>query len=207
MSPSQPSHEQKRQLPAEAGLLIVCGPPFGGKSPLASQLTDCFANAIKLAAVDNLSDAEEHWYPSGPTGERIDRPEESMLDAALRVWLDRPDEHKPTVVVQARFATRACRRRALAQAADHGVPFRVVEASSSQIRAMQDLVGDVDNDERAAERMRRWEAAMARYEAIDDTEARDLPALRIDHVLSDLRAAVAVVFSARPLFAEPPPQA
>ena len=179
----------------DGGLMIIGGPPFGGKSLLASRMVESLPYAIKLEAIDNLVRPTERWYPS-PMADAVTRPATKMLSAAQSIWWDHLETMHPVIVLSARFETPTLRRRAHALAQRLGARFLFVEAMSSNIRALRRVSRKVIEPHAIERRIANYERAVGRYRKIDDVEAGRLPCLRLTGVLSDLDAAVGAALTA-----------
>jgi predicted kinase len=177
----------------KGGLILVSGPPFQGKSLLATRLVENLPNTFKLEAQDNLATTAECWFPEGPSGVRVEKPTAQLLAAARGIWNRREAPHLPVIVVTARFETKASRRRAAAMARSCGMPFLLVEARSRNIPTMRRIPTLTLPAAEVLARYQRLERALERYEPIDKTEAAALKCLCLKRVLSDLEAAVARV--------------
>lgn len=180
----------------EGGLLVVGGPPLGGKSILASRLAECLPQSIKLDTIDNLAQEGELWYPDGPTGRAVTNPNREMLEVARRIWSRRQAPDSPVIIVSGRFATRAERATARATARSAGMRFLFVEARSNDIRALRRVSLLVLPAAELVKRFERYERIVRRYRPIDQAEAKEFPTLKLRQVLGDLESALIRVLKA-----------
>ena len=185
----RPRKRSNLRLQPVGGLIAVGGPPCEGKSVLAARLAELLPDAFRLEAIDNLSRREQYWYPNGPGGKRVDRPETKLLDAARGQWAGHRLRTEPTLLVIARFGTPLARRRARRVAATASMPFLFVETRSSTKRALRRAAKVVLRPEVAVARIERYERARASYVPVEPDEAAFLPAVRLQGVLKDLDAA------------------
>ncbi|WP_428264970.1 hypothetical protein [Haliangium sp.] len=172
------------------GLLLVGGPPFGGKSLLASRLAEVLPYAVKLEAVDNLARPTERWYPYGPTCDALTRPASKMLSAAQSIWWEHGDDERPAIIVCARFESPGMRRRACGLARRMQAPFLFVEARSSNVRALRRLSRMILEPSEMERRIGNYERAIGRYQRVDGRERSALPCVLLGRVSTDLDAAV-----------------
>jgi len=129
------------------GLLVVSGPPLGGKGPLAARLHDQLPGSAKLEAADNL----ETGWPGGSRGESAR--EEALLQEAARRLAPGRGRLAPIVIVCARFPTLRLRSRAAAVAKELRVRFLLVEATSSTLFSLRRLSKMFLTAEEAAARL------------------------------------------------------
>jgi hypothetical protein len=131
--------EQRILVRKSGGLIVVCGPPFSGKSLIGARLAECIPNSVKLEAEDNLLRAGEVWYPDDRRRDPVRNPQKKMLEAAGEIWDRCPDKRAPFVIIIARFATPAARQRAYKLALSHNVSFFLIQASSTNLRSMRTM--------------------------------------------------------------------
>lgn len=169
------------------GLIAIGGPPFGGKGVLAAELVDWLPRVFKLELGDDLAGKSVVLG-----GARAD----VLLAEAREIWLRAESAFPPTILLTARFGSRARRRRARAAARGAGMPFLFVEAQSSRARARERLLARALPEAEARERFKRYRAALQNYLPVSRAEQIALPALRLRRVQSALDAAVARVLEA-----------
>ncbi len=165
-----------RRMPLQGGILVVSGPPLEGKGPLAARLLDELPNAIKLEALDDLSPRS--------------RPAEAALLAGARALWATDRVAEPTVIVSARFATPAARKRAAALARELGVRFLLVEVTSTPIRSLRRVTRLFLDAKQTTERLNRYQRAKDTYVALDLEERARLPGISLKRALGDLDEAV-----------------
>jgi hypothetical protein len=182
------SRQATRILPL-GGLLVVSGPPLGGKGPLAARIEETMPNCLKLEAVDNLAVARQSYVPKGPRRKITTEVEHAILRDARRC-LQAPSAIPPLVVVCARFRTPALRRNAAEAALALGARFLLVEARSSPIRSLQRITRLVLPPRETVRRIAAYESARRNYEALTSKERAELPALTFKSVLSNLDVTV-----------------
>jgi hypothetical protein len=153
---------------------------------LAAELVEWLPRAYKLEAPDDL----ERGRSSRP------RSAESLLAQARRIWRRSHGKLPPTLLIVARFASPAQRRRVRRHADSLGMPFLFVEARSSEARARRRLLARAMTEAEARERVARYRAALASYRPLGRAEQVLLPGLALQRVQSGLDAAVARVLSA-----------
>lgn len=187
--PRPPRKGSRLRLQPVGGLIAIGGPPCEGKSTLAARLADLLPDALRLEAIDNLSRRDQYWYPNGPQGSRIDRPETKLLAAARTHWDGRRLRTPPTLLVVARFGTPMARRRARQVATGALMPFLFVEARSGTKRALRRAARALQQPEVAVKRMERYERAKEIYVPVDRRQISQLPAVKLKGVLKDLEAA------------------
>lgn len=162
------------------GLLVLSGPALEGKGPLAALLAEILPDAIHLGGTDDLSTTLD---------ERV------LLGDAARAWQSRK-RLAPTLIVSARFATKAARRRAAALAQSEQMAFLLVECTSSSIRSLRRVSRLFLPAQETAARIERYERAKSSYVALAADEKKSLPAVGLKRVLDDLDAAAAKVTEA-----------
>jgi len=177
------------------GLLIVSGPPLGGKGPLAAALEESLPNCLKLEAVDNLSVAGQSYRPRTQSGKTLTEVEPAILRDAVRC-LQTPNAVPPLVLVCARFPTAALRRQAAEVAVAASAKFLLVEAISSPIRSLRRVSRLILPPDEMARRFAAYESARRAYEALTGRERASLPAVTFKSVLSDLGGTVQRVVAA-----------
>lgn len=183
-------------LPREGGLLVVGGPPLGGKSILASRLAECLPQAIKLETIDSLAQEDELWYPNGPTGRVVADPNREMLDVACRIWNRRRPPDSPVIIVSGRFETPALRAAARRAARSAGMTLLFVEARSNDIRALRRISLLALPTAALEKRFELYEKVVRRYCPIDPAEAKEFRILRLRRVLGDLEGSLVRVLKA-----------
>ena len=171
-------------------MIAIGGPPLGGKSVVAARLAECLPRAVKIEAIDDLSRADPYWQPEGTARRSVRRPDAAMLRRARQVWERRRPGAAPTVLVVARFATRAERRRAKSAARSAGMRFLFVEARSRDDRALRRLPMEYLSREELKLRLERYRVALGAYQPVSRVETVLLPGLRLARVLSNLERAV-----------------
>lgn len=169
------------------GLLVISGPPLGGKGPLAARLHDQLPGSVKLEAADNL---ETRW-PGGSRGGSTG--EEGLLKEAARRLAPGRGRLAPIVILCARFPTLRLRSRAAAVAKELRVRFLLVEAASSTLFSLRRLSKMFLTAEEAAARLERYRLGVEAYAKVSASERQRLPALTLDSVLGDLDDATARV--------------
>jgi len=117
-------------------LLVVCGPPLGGKGPLAARLEELLPYAVKLEALDNLASQGQSYWRRIVRIKVADDAERAILRDAL-VVCQTSGAVTPSIVVCARFKTPKLRLTAANFASDRRMRFLLVEARSSPIRALR----------------------------------------------------------------------
>jgi hypothetical protein len=182
-------------LAREGGLLVVGGPPLGGKSVLASRLAECLPQSIKLETIDNLAQEDELWYPDGPTGKAVASPNLEMLKVARRLWSRRRSE-SPVIIVSGRFDTPAARSAARETARSAGMPFLFVEARSNDIRALRRISILALPTAEMVKRLDLYEKTVRGYLPVRSDEARAFRLLRLGRVLGNLDGALVRVLEA-----------
>lgn len=162
------------------GLLVVSGPPLGGKGPLAASLHERLPGSEKVEVADNLANG------SG------DASDERPLLSEARARLARAlGSSTPVVIMCARFATSELRAEAARTAEELQVRFLLVEASSSSLRSMERLSRLLLTADETAARLARYENALRAYQRVSLAERRRLPAICLSGVLGDLEGATA----------------
>jgi len=165
--------------------MVVCGPPLGGKGPLAARLHDKLPNTIRLEALDDLSRDGAAYFPKGRFGPATEYAEAVMLREAARAWARR-GENPPLILVCARFESPALRRSAAELARREQMRFMLVEAMSAPLRALHRVSGLMLPVHEMTTRLERFERAQANYQAVSVAERKRLPALTLKAVLADL---------------------
>jgi len=166
------------------GMIALGGPPLGGKSLLAARLAECLPRSIRMESIDDLSRSAPYWQPAGPRGRSVANPTSTMLAHAVRLWRDRRAGEAPVILLVARFATAAERRRARAVARESGMRFLFVEALSRDERALRRIPMSFLSPDDLQERLRRFETALQGYQPVSVAESVVLPALRLTRVQS-----------------------
>jgi hypothetical protein len=175
------------------GLIVVCGPPFGGKSLIGTRLAECLPHSIRLEAEDNLMRAGEVWYPDDRERRPVRNPQSKMLEAARGHWKHATVAQRPNVIVVARFATPAARLRAYKFALAENVKFLVIQANSKNLRAMRGLSEMLLPPDKAAKRVAQLQKAIDGYRPLTKDELRRFACLRLKgnlRALDDLFARV-----------------
>ncbi len=160
--------------------MVLGGPALEGKGPLAALLAEILPDATYLGGTDDLTKALD---------ERV------LLGDAARAWQGRK-RLAPTLIVSARFATKAARRRAAAMAESEQMAFLFVECTSSSIRSLRRVSRLFLPAQETAARIERYERAKKGYAPLEADEKKSLPALGLKRVLDDLDAAAAKVTEA-----------
>lgn len=173
------------------GLIVIGGPPFGGRGALAALLAEWLPRSLKLETVEELS--RETFPPNVPTPAVGARASAAAVAAAIkRIQVAGP---KRIVIVAGRFERPQTRRLAYESARESGVPFLYVEARSSNIRAIRRMFPLLHARTNPARKLELYERALERYVALDARERARLPSVALRAVLSDLDAACASVLS------------
>jgi len=168
-------------------MIAIGGPPLGGKGVLAAELIEWLPRAVKLEIPDDL--LGEHAVLGGGRAD-------ALLAEAEQLWRAAGSEFPPTLLVVARFASPARRRRARVLARGAGMRFLFVEAQSSRARARERLFERALTEAEARERFGRYRAALQNYLPVHRAEQIALPALKLRRVQSELDTAVARVLEA-----------
>lgn len=167
------------------GLLVVCGPPLGGKGPLAARLEELLPYAVKLETLDNLASEGQSYLQRIVRIEVADDAERAILRDAL-VVCQASRAVTPLIVVCARFKTPKLRLTAANFASDRGMRFLLVEARSSPIRALRRISRLMLSPKETALRIARYENARRDFEPTTAAERAKLPAITFKAVLSNL---------------------
>jgi predicted kinase len=178
------------------GLLVIGGPPLGGKSVLAAYLAECLPYAVKIEAIDDLARSHAYWFPEGP-GRRVTHVGTSaMLRRARQVWRAGAPGAAPTIIVVARFATKAERALARTVARGAGMRFLFVEACSDEERALHRSPMSMLSVREVQARLARYDAALRAYRRVEEREADWLPAVCLARVLANPKRAMKRVLDA-----------
>ncbi len=167
----------------QKGLLVVCGPPLGGKGPLAARIEELLPNALKIESVDNLAHEGQMYLSRSGSGVREAEP--ALLREASRVWRN-AETVPPLVIISARFATPAIRREAADFASAQGTRFLLIEALSAPIRSLRRISRLMLSSQETVLRLARYERARNAYQPTTAKERARLPALAFKSVLSHL---------------------
>jgi hypothetical protein len=205
MTPGRRARERRRPAPrlgrrdalasVGGGLIVLCGPPLAGKNLLAAGLADWLPRTIKLEAIDNLDRHSDYWIPDGGTDRTVWAPELRLLARVRKICERRTTLVPPTLIVAARFASPRARRSAYRTAQALRLRFLLVEARSSEIRALRRIPMSFLPEAEVVRRLDRYRRAMREYEAVSTAEARTLPCLRMRSVLADLDESVRLVLA------------
>ncbi len=172
------------------GLIVVFGPPLGGKSLIAAGLADSLPRVIKLEAIDNLDQKSDYWPRGGVFGRTRSGPELRLLTAARGSWSRRPRSSPPTIIVSARFGSPRLRGAAIRAASKAGMRVLLVEALSSELRSLRRIPLSLLPPEEMDRRLETYRRAVGEYQPVGAGEARTRPCLRLRHVLADPDASV-----------------
>lgn len=172
------------------GLLVVSGPPLGGKGPLAAGLHDQLPGSVKLEMADTLDAGAPNGSRAGATGEG------ALLQEARRCLAPGLGRVAPVVILCARFSGPRVRSQAARVSRELRVRFLLVEATSSTFRSLRRLSRLLLSAEEAAARLERFRLEAGAYVRVSAAELKRLPALALDHVLGDLEGATARVLEA-----------
>jgi len=178
------------------GLLAIGGPPLGGKSVLAAYLAECLPYAVKIEAIDDLTRSRAYWFPEGPGGRVTHVGTSAMLHRARQVWRARAPGAAPTILVVARFSTKAERALARTVARGAGMRFLFVEARSDDERALRHGPMSMLSAREVQARLQRYDAALRAYRPVDEGEAAWLPAVRLVRVQANPERAMKRVLDA-----------
>jgi len=177
------------------GMLVVCGPPLGGKGPLAALVAEALPCSIKLESTDNLSREEQSYAPIRQQRSGAASPEQAILQDAAG-FARQSTTASPLIVICARFPTQQIRRSAADLARSLGMRFLLVEATSSSIRSLRRVSQLMLPSEETLRRIARYEKGRAAYKPVSQSERTRLPAVRLKAVLSNLDLATTRVLQA-----------
>jgi len=173
-----------RSLP-RGGILVVCGPPLGGKGPLAARVEELLPYAVKIESTDNLASERQEYGLRIARSKYSGEVESALLRDASRICRAQ-DEVPPLIILCARFATPALRHAAAKFATKEDVRFLLVEANSAPIRSLRRISNLMLSPKEMLARIARYELARDQYEPTTAAERSKLPALTFKSVLSNL---------------------
>jgi len=185
-----PQRLAPRLSPLRGGMIVVLGPPLCGKSLVAAGLADALPRSLKLEAIDNLDRKSDYWPRDGLVGRSRTGPELRLLAAARSSWSLRWPSAPPTIIVSARFGTPPLRAAAVRAATRAGMRVLLVEALSSELRALRRIPMSLLPRAELERRLENQRLAARDYQPVDAAEARERPCLRLRRVLADPEAAV-----------------
>jgi hypothetical protein len=163
----------------------VCGPPLGGKGPLAARVEELLPYCVKLESIDNLSHEDQSYTARvGRSAVFVDV-ESTILSDAFQVWRQ-PAAVSPVIVICARFQTQSLRRAAADFALSKGMRFLLVEAMSSPIRSLRRISRLMLSPKDTTQRIERYDRAQSIYKSTTPAERAKLPGLAFRTVLANL---------------------
>jgi len=186
--PKKPKIEKdgENRFHGGGGLIVVCGPPFGGKNMIGTRIAASLPYAVKLEAEDELSKKSEVWYSEGRFKAPIKNPQDKMLEAAALLWEGSNVARTPVVVLVARFSTPATRRRAYKAACAANVKFLLVQSRSANLRVLRQVTRYVLSAEQATKKLKNVEEIVKQYKPVTNQEAKQFPCLRLKGNVGDL---------------------
>ena len=182
----QQMQENPESKSGRGGLIVVCGPPFSGKSLIGTRLAECLPNAVKLEAEDNILRAGEVWYPDDRSREPVHKPQGKLLETASDIWGTCEIGRTPIVILVARFATPSARRRAYKLARSKNVFFLLIQAHSTNMPVMRRISKLLLPRGQASKRIEQITKAVKAYQAISSGESEQYPCVRLKGDLSAL---------------------
>ena len=163
----------------------MCGPPLGGKGPLAARVEEMLPYCVKVESIDNLSREDQSYTARAGRSTVFADVESTILRDAFRVWR-LSETVSPVIIVCARFQTSLLRRAAADFALSKGMRFLLVEAMSSPIRSLRRISRLMLSSKETTQRIERYDRTQSIYEPTTPAERAKLPGLAYKTVLANL---------------------